>query len=77
MKCPHCFGLGYVVTMRSPVFGQQIPPPPPCTACDGKVVLPDPKPAPFISRATAAPSVDGAKQKSRAACAVTLTITLR
>jgi hypothetical protein len=54
MKCPDCYGLGYIVTMRSPVFGQPILPPPQCKPCEGKGVLPDPKSAPFHSKVVAA-----------------------
>jgi DnaJ-class molecular chaperone len=40
MKCPDCFGLGYVAEMRSMVFGRKIEPAPACKPCNGIGKLP-------------------------------------
>jgi hypothetical protein len=54
MKCPTCNGLGYPVDMCSAIVGKPIDPLPIWEPCQGTGRIPDPRPAPFISRLTAA-----------------------
>lgn len=54
MKCPTCNGLGYPIDMRPAFVGEPIDPLPICKPCKGTGIFPDPKPARFISRLTAA-----------------------
>jgi DnaJ-class molecular chaperone len=54
MKCPDCFGLGYVAEMRPMVFCRKIDAPPVCKPCNGTGKLPDQKPVPFKSKLVAA-----------------------